>query len=50
MPQRVNRAAEHTIGPDKPIGNDKRVNTRKAMDSYGSGAHIRLRHHPLVPS
>ena len=46
MPQRVKQVARL----DKPVGNGKRVNTRQAMDSYRSGAHTRLKHHPLVPS
>ena len=47
---RVKQAAECAVGPDKPTGNGKLMNTRQAMDSYGSEACIRLRHHPLVPS
>ena len=50
MPQRAKRAAECAVGPDKPAGNGKCVNPRQAMDSYGSGAHTRLRHHSFVPS
>ncbi|KAK9990092.1 hypothetical protein SO802_025077 [Lithocarpus litseifolius] len=48
--RRVKRAAERVAGSDKPASNGKCVNTRQAMDSYGSGARIRLRHHPHVPS
>ena len=29
---------EHAVESDKPVGNGKRMNARKAMDSYGSGA------------
>ena len=50
MPQRVKQVAEHVARLDKPVGNDKHVNTRQAMDSYRSGAHTRLKLHPLVPS
>ena len=46
----LKRVAECAARPDKPTGNDKCMNTRQAMDSYGSGAHTRLRHHPLVLS
>ncbi|KAK9991048.1 hypothetical protein SO802_026033 [Lithocarpus litseifolius] len=35
---------------DKPPGHDERMNSRQAMDTHGSGAHARLRHHLLVPS
>ena len=35
---------------DKPSGHGKRMNSRQAMDTHGSGACTRLRHHPLVPS
>jgi len=50
MPQRVKRVAEHATGLDKLAGNGKHMNTRQAIDLYGSKARIRLRHHPLVPS
>ena len=50
MPQRVKQAVECVAGPEKPTGNGKRVNTRQAMDSYGSRAYTRLKHHLLVPS
>ena len=30
---------ERAVESDKPVGNGKRMNARKAMDSYGSGAH-----------
>ena len=49
-PQSVKRAAKHVARPDKLVGNGKHVNTRQAMDSYGSGARIRLSHYPHVPS
>ena len=35
---------------DKPLGHGKRKNSRQAMDTHGSGARTRLKHHPLVPS
>ena len=35
---------------DKLIDNDKCMNDRQTMDSHGSGARTRLRHHPFVPS
>ena len=35
---------------DKPLGHGKRMNNRQALDSHGSGARIRLRHHSFVPS
>ena len=50
MPQKVKHAAEHVAILEKPIGNSKRVNTRQAMNSHGSRARTRLRHHQLVPS
>ena len=50
MPQRVKRETKRATRPDKPASNGKCVSTRQAMDSYGSGARTRLRHHPLVPS
>ena len=50
MPQRVKQATEHATGLDKPVDNGKRMNTKQVMDSYGSGAHTRLKHHPFVPS
>ena len=34
---RVKRAAKRAIESDKPIGNGKDKNARKAMDSHGSG-------------
>ena len=36
--------------PDRLTGNGKRMDGRQTMDSHESGACIRLRHHPLVPS
>ena len=36
--------------PDKSLSHGKRMNGRQVVDSYGSGARTRLRHHPLVPS
>ena len=50
MPQKVKHAAEHVAILEKPIGNSKRVNTMQAMNSHGSRARTRLRHHQLVPS
>ena len=35
---------------DKPSGHGKRMNSRQAMDTHGSGARTKLRHHQLVPS
>ena len=35
---------------NKPSGHGKRMYNKQAMDKHGSGAHIRLRHHQLVPS
>ena len=35
---RVKQAPECAAKPDKPLGNGKRMNTRKTMDLYGSGA------------
>ena len=35
---------------NEPLGYGKRMNSRQAMDTHGSGACTRLRHHPLVPS
>ena len=46
----LKRAAECAVGPNKPASNGKRMNTRQAMDSYGSRASTRLRHHPLTPN
>ena len=50
MPQRVKQAVERATRPDKSTGNGKHINSRQAMDSHGSGARTRLRHHPLIPS
>ena len=50
MSQNIKQAAEHTAILDKPTSDSKRVNTKQVMDSYGSGARTRLRHHQLVPS
>uniref|UniRef100_A0A7N2KRB1 Uncharacterized protein n=1 Tax=Quercus lobata TaxID=97700 RepID=A0A7N2KRB1_QUELO len=36
--------------PGKPSSHGKRMNSRQAMDTHGSGARTRLRHYPLVPS
>ena len=33
---------------DKPLGHGKRMNSRQAMNTHGSGACTRLRHHPLI--
>ena len=35
---RVKQAPEHAAESDKPVSNGKRMNTRNAMDSYGSRA------------
>ena len=35
---------------DKPSSHGKRMNNRQAMDTHGSGARTRLRHHPLIPN
>ena len=35
---------------DKPSGHNMRISSRQATDTHGSGAHIRLKHHQLVPS
>ena len=37
---RVKQAPEHAIESNKPVDKGKRINPRKAMDSYGSGARI----------
>ena len=47
---RVKKTTEQAAGPDKPTGNGKRINARKAMDSHGSGARTRFKHHLLVPN
>ena len=41
------RVAEHA---EKPSSHGKRMNSRQSMDTHGSGARIRLKHHPLAPS
>ena len=51
MPQKVkNKQQKHAARLDKLTGNGKRMNGRQTMDSYGSGACTRLKHHSLVPS
>ena len=35
---RVKRVVERAVESDKPIGNGKHKNAKKAMDSHGSGA------------
>ena len=51
MPQKVkNEKQKHATRPERLIGNGKRMNNRKTMDSHRSGTRIRLRHHPLTPS
>ena len=35
---------------NKPSSHGKHMISKQAMDTYGSGAHTKLRHHPLVPS
>ena len=37
---RVKQAPECAVESDKPVGNGKRMNARKTMDLYGSGACI----------
>ena len=37
---RVKQALKHAVESDKPVGNDKCVKAREAMDSYGSGVCI----------
>ena len=46
----LKRVAECAARLEKPTGNGKFMNTRQAMNSYGSGACTRFKHHPLVPS
>ena len=41
------QVAEHA---DKPSGLGKCMTSKKAIDTHGSGARTRLRHHPLVPN
>ena len=36
---RIKQAPKHAAELEKPVGNGKRMNARKAMDSYGSRAH-----------
>ena len=51
MPQEVkNEQLNMQQRLNKPLGNGKRMNSRQTMDSHESGAHTRLKHHPLVPS
>ena len=45
MPQKVKQVVEHATIPDKPTGNNKRVNTKQAKNSYRSGACTRSMHH-----
>ena len=35
---RVKQAPEHAAESCKPVGNSKRMNAKKSMDTYGSGA------------
>ena len=35
---RIKQAPKHAAESEKPVGNGKCMNTRKAMDLYGSGA------------
>ena len=37
---RIKQAPKHAAELDKPVGNGKRMNARKTMDLYGSGACI----------
>ena len=46
----VKQAPKRGSKLDKSVSNDKCMNTRKAMDSYRSEAHTRLKHHLPVPS
>ena len=39
---RVKQAAEYVVEPKKHVGNDKCMNAKGAMDSYGSGAHTQV--------
>ena len=51
MPQEVkNEWQNEQQSPNKPPDHGKRMNSRQALDSHGSGARTRLRHHPLVPN
>ena len=47
---RVKQAQERAAKSDKSVGNNKCMNARKAMDSYESGARIRLKHYLPIPS
>ena len=42
--------SEHAAIPNKAIGNSKHMNTRQAIDSYGSRAYTRLKHHQPISS
>ena len=42
---RVKQTLEHVTKSDKLRGNGKRMRARKAIDTYGSGARTRPRHH-----
>ena len=35
---KVKQAPGHALKSEKPVGNGKRINARKTMDLYGSGA------------
>ena len=47
---RAKQTQERAAESNKPRGNSKCVKARKAMDTYGSEAHTRHRHHLHVPS
>ena len=47
---RVKQAPKRASELDKYVGNDKCMNARKAIDSYRSATHTRLKHHLPVPS
>ena len=50
-PQEVkNEQQNQQQRPNKPSGHDKCMNNRQDIDSHGSGACTRLRHHLHVPS
>ena len=40
----------NAVGLDKPVGNNKHMNAKKAMDSYGNGERTRLKHNLFVPN
>ena len=51
MPQNVKNEQQNVQQrPNKSPSHGKRMNGEQVMDSYGSRARTRLRHHPLVPN